>query len=160
MSTKANVAGYLGTFDPFTCGHLDVVERASKIFSKLIIGVGKNHRKKTLFNADERRDMLQEICKKFMNVEVKTFEGLAVEFAKVNQISVMVRGIRTEADYVYEMQMAMMNHILSDQIETIFIPTKQSLSHISSSLVKEVSALGVDVSSLVPPVIKQRLEKK
>jgi pantetheine-phosphate adenylyltransferase len=105
-------------------------------------------------------EMLTEICKPFSNVTVSTFSGLAVDYAVKNKVTVIVRGLRTEADFVYEMQMAMMNRTLDSQLETIFIPTRQDLSHVSSTLVREVATLGGNVSNLVPPVVFEALRQK
>lgn len=154
----AHVAIYLGSFDPVTFGHLDVIERASKLFDKLIVGVGKNATKNFCFSAEERFQMVQEECARFQNVEVKRLDGLAVNFAKAEGAKVIVRGLRTEADYVYEMQMAMINKTLAEELDTVFIPTRQSFSHISSSLVKEVASYGGDVSDFVPAPIAAKLK--
>ncbi len=158
--TKRNKAAYLGTFDPLTNGHLDVITRASKIFDELLIGVGHNSRKMIAFSLEDRLQMMSQSCSKLKNVKVMSFQGLAIDFALAHDVSVIVRGIRTEADYVYEMQMAMMNYTLSQEIETIFIPTRQGLSHISSTLVNEVAQLGGDVSQLVPPTVQKKLDER
>jgi len=155
-----NRAVYLGTFDPLTLGHLDVITRAAKLFDRLIIGIGKNSSKKPCFSLEERLEMVQGACSDLNNTEFYSFSGLAVNFARQHNALVMVRGLRTEADYVYEMQMAMMNFTLSSEIETVFIPTRQDLSHISSSLVKEVAALGGNISRLVPDLVFENLAKR
>ena len=149
MSRKS-LAVYLGSFDPVTFGHLDVIERASHIFDELIIGVGKNSSKDFLFSASERFEMMKKECKNFPNVTVKELSGLAVDFTKSCGASVIVRGLRTEADFAYEMKMAFINKTLSDNLDTFFIPTRQTFSHLSSSLVKEVASYGGDVSKFVP----------
>lgn len=153
-------AVYLGTFDPLTAGHYDVIVRAAAIFNSVIIGIGKNKAKDACFSVSERIEMISSACAGLKNVSVEAFEGLAVNFADRHQARVMVRGLRTEADYVYEMQMAMMNRILDRRIETVFIPTRQDLSHVSSSLVKEVAALGGNISELVPKEVYNHLRKK
>ena len=153
-------AVYLGTFDPLTLGHLDIITRASRMFDQLILGIGVNSSKSPCFELEERLDMVRGICAHLPNIHIDSFQGLAVNFAKNHDARIMVRGLRTEADYAYEMQMAMMNHILSSGIETIFIPTRQELSHISSSMVKEVAALGGNVSGLVPPLVFKKLSEK
>ncbi|MFK7824933.1 MAG: pantetheine-phosphate adenylyltransferase [Oligoflexales bacterium] len=160
MSKKARVAVYLGTFDPLTMGHFDVITRASSIFDLLIVGVGVNKAKNPCFSLDERLQMAKGVCDPLRNVKVFDFRGLACDFALSHNAKIMVRGLRTEADFVYEMQMAMMNQVLSESIETIFIPTRQSLSHISSSLVKEVASLGGNISTLVPPLVFEHLAEK
>lgn len=152
---------YVGSFDPITNGHCDIIQRASYLFNKLIVGVGLNTQKTPFFSTEERVEILNEVCATLnTNIVVKTFTGLAVEFARLQGANVMVRGLRTESDYVLEMQMAMMNRTLKDDVETIFIPTRQDLSHISSSLVKEVALLGGDVSKLVPEVVSSKLSAK
>ncbi len=157
---KKHNAGYLGSFDPLTNGHLDIISRGSRIFTKLIIGVGGSTKKNLTFSQKERLAMLTRTCKHLNNVEISSFDGLAVDFCKKKNISVIIRGLRTEADYVYEMQMAMMNFTLDPKIDTFFIPTRQDLSHISSSLVKEVAFLGGDVSKLVPEASLELLTSK
>lgn len=153
-------AVYLGTFDPLTNGHFDIIERGAFLFEHLVIGIGQNSKKTPFFSLDERLEMLKQACSLLENVSITTFNGLAVEFARSCSATVMLRGLRTEADYVYEMQMAMMNRVLEEKIETVFIPTRQDLSHISSSLVKDVAQLGGDVSCLVPKNVYQRLRQK
>lgn len=154
------VAAYLGSFDPMTLGHLDIITRVSKIFDKVIVGITQQGAKVPCFSVEERLAQVQAICKPLSNVSVEVFGGLAIEFAQARNVKVLVRGLRTEADYVYEMQMAMMNRTLDAHLETIFIPTLQSLSHVSSTLVREVASLGGDVSKLVPPIVGAELKKK
>ena len=160
MSRSPVIGMYAGSFDPLTLGHLDVIERATQILDKLIIAIGVHSSKTSLFTVAEKLADLTEACKGFNNVEIVSFQGLAVEFASVNGITTLVRGLRTEADFTYEMQMAMMNRVLKPDLQTIFIPSRQDLGHISSSLVKEVAKLGGDVSPLVPPHVVQSLKKK
>ena len=155
-----SIAVYLGSFDPLTLGHLDIIDRGSKIFSKLVVGIGVNSGKNLFFSIEERLELTQKICSSYANIEVKSFNDLAVDFAQREGASVMIRGLRTESDYVYEMQMAMTNHTLNNNIESIFIPTRQSLCHISSSLVKEVAQLGGKVDQMVPPLVGEKLLKK
>lgn len=160
MKKKETKAVYLGSFDPITYGHLDVVERAAAIFDELIIGIGIHPNKPFCFSLEERSQLLTQSCKKYENVTVKSFAGLAVDFCVENKATVIVRGLRTEADYVYEMQMAMINKTLSNNLDTVFIPTRQKLCHISSSLVKEVASLGGDVEQFVPPLVANKLKEK
>ena len=150
-------AAYLGSFDPLTLGHLDIIERASQLFDTLIIGVGNHSTKTTFLCEKDRLHLIKKTCQHLKNIEVYTFKKLAVEFAISQNVSVLIRGLRTEADFVYEMQMAMMNRTLCKKLETVFIPTKQSLSHVSSTLVKEVASLGGDISKLVPPEINAKI---
>jgi pantetheine-phosphate adenylyltransferase len=153
-------AVYLGTFDPFTNGHLDVVTRSSKIFSKVIVGVGNKENKKVMFSLEDRLIIIKDIFlrKKITNVVVKPLNGLAVKFAQEEKATVFIRGLRTDNDFNYEMQMAAMNTSLDQTIDTVFVPARQSLSHVSSSLIKEVHSLQGDISSLVPEEIASFLK--
>lgn len=160
MSGKKRRVVYPGTFDPLTNGHLDVIEKASHLFDEVVVAIGQNRTKNAFFSGDERRVMIEEVCQYLPNVTVGLFDGLAIEFTSSVGAIALVRGLRTEADFMYEMQMAMMNRNLNDHLETVFIPTRQDLSHVSSSLVKEVSFLGGDVSKLVPPLVSKKLAEK
>ena len=160
MNQEENIAVYIGTFDPLTLGHLDLIKRAHNIFSKLVVGVGENTTKKTFFTVSERIAMLKETCKDLAQVEIKKAEGLAVDFAKAHQASVLVRGLRTEADFASEMQMSHMNKTLMGEIETIFIPTRQELCHISSTLIKEIASLGGHIKGFVPEKVAQKIKEK
>jgi pantetheine-phosphate adenylyltransferase len=152
---------YVGTFDPLTNGHCDVIRRASLLFGKLIVAIGENVQKTPFFPVPKRIELLTTVCENLNdNITIQSFQGLAVKFANTQKATVMVRGIRSEADFGYEMQMAMMNKNLDPGIETVFIPTSQELGHISSSLVKEVSVMGGDVSRMVPPVVFAALKEK
>lgn len=151
---------YAGSFDPVTFGHLDVIRRAAKILDHLIVAIGINQAKPPMFTVDERTEMIRELCKDLPNVEVASFSGLAVSFAAHRHAIALVRGLRTEMDFVYEMQMALMNRSLSADLETIFIPTSQAHGHISSTLVKEIATWGGDVSSLVPPIVARKIAEK
>jgi pantetheine-phosphate adenylyltransferase len=147
-------AVYLGTFDPVTLGHLDIIRRASDVFQRVVVGAfSQVQSKNPHFSIETRLGFLEEACRSLQNVEIQAFSGLAVNFAKQVGATVLVRGLRTEADFVYEMQMAGVNRSLQAGIETIFFPTLHELSFISSSLVKEVAALGGDVSGFVPPCV-------
>ena len=157
MSDRSQ-AMYVGTFDPLTNGHFDIITRASKLFDSLVIGIGHNHDKQMLFTPEQREEMIVETCTHLPNVRTTKFSGLAVEHALAEGITIMIRGLRTEADYTYEMQMAMMNKSLDENLETIFIPTRQSLSHVSSSLVKEVAQMKGNVSSMVPKVVFKQIK--
>lgn len=161
QSIGRRIGIYVGTFDPLTNGHCDVIRRASALFENLTVAVGENVNKNAFFSVAERVQLISEVAKELgSNIIARSFSGLAVNFANSIGASVMVRGLRTEADYTYEMQMATMNKNLCADIETIFIPTSQELSHISSSLVKEVAVMGGDVSRLVPVIVNQRLREK
>ena len=161
MESSTTVALYPGTFDPITLGHFDVIERASRLFDQVIVAIGINAGKAPFFDLQERTAIISEVCKEINNVAIGTFSGLAVDYAVSMNATALVRGLRTEADFVYEMQMAMMNRNLRSELETVFIPTRQDLSHVSSTLVREVSQLGGNVSGMVPRyVLEKLLEKK
>ena len=150
-------AVYPGTFDPPTCGHLDVLKRASRIFDRLIVAVARASNKNTLFTYEERKEMLCEEISSLDNVEVVSFEGLLVKFVKSVDASVIVRGLRAISDFEYEFQMSLMNRRLAGELDTIFLFTKDEYSYLSSRLVKEIADLGGDVSDMVPPGVKTRL---
>jgi|UniRef100_A0A7C4TI02 pantetheine-phosphate adenylyltransferase len=152
-------AVYAGTFDPITYGHIDVINRAIKIFDRIIIGVS-DRPKKTLFTLEERIAMIDEIFKNEERIMVKGFSCLLVDFAKSVSATTIIRGIRAVSDFDYEFQLALMNRKLNPEIETLFLMPSENYIFISSSLVKEIASLGGDVSKLVPPVVKRRLEKK
>lgn len=151
---------YPGTFDPMTNGHLNIIQRASKMFDVVYVAIGANPEKNPTFTPEERKILITKICEPLKNVKVEIFHGLAVNFAKKLNAKGIVRGLRTEADFMYEMQMAMMNKSLNKDLETIFIPTMQELSHISSSLLKSVASLGGNISEYLPREINDALLKK
>ena len=148
-----------GTFDPVTNGHLDIIERAAQRFDALVVGVLDNPSKQPLFSVEERVSLLKEVTHGLGNVEIASFSGLLVEYAKTRGIGVVVKGLRAVTDFEYEIQMAQMNHALGD-IETLFMTTAPQWSFLSSSLVKEVARFGGDVSSLVPPLVAERLRER
>jgi pantetheine-phosphate adenylyltransferase len=145
-----------GTFDPVTNGHLDIIERASRHFDRLVVGVLQNPSKAPLFSVEERVSLLKEVTAEFRRVEVGSFSGLLVEYAAQQGATVIVKGLRAVTDFDYELQMAQMNHRLGD-VETFFIATNPVWSYLSSSLVKDIARLGGDVEGLVPGVVKERL---
>lgn len=145
-----------GTFDPVTNGHLDIIERAAQRFEALIVAVLDNPSKHPLFSVEERVSQLKEVTQLLANVEVDSFSGLLVEYATRKGASVVVKGLRAITDFEYEIQMAQMNHRLGG-LETLFMTTSPQWSFLSSSLVKEVAALGGDVSGLVPAAVNERL---
>lgn len=151
---------YAGSFDPITIGHLDIIKRASRMFDEVIVGVGINANKPGYFAAEERCEMIRESCSKLKNVKVESFEGLTATFAKEKKCHVLVRGLRDAVDFGYEIQMSHMNRHLAKELETIFIPTTQEYSGISSSLVKEVARLGGDVSVFLPKAAFQALHAR
>ena len=148
-----------GTFDPVTNGHLDIIERAAQRFDALVVGVLDNPSKQPLFTVEERVSLLKEVTQDLANVEVASFSGLLVDYAKSRDIGVVIKGLRALTDYEFEIQMAQMNHALAD-VETLFMTTAPQWSFLSSSLVKEVARFGGDVSALVPPVVTERLRER
>lgn len=146
-----------GSFDPPTNGHIDVIKRCSKVFDEVLIGVVVNPSKKSLFTTKIRELMLNEIISETPNISTKTFEGLLVDFAKVNNVQAIVKGLRAMTDFDYEFQMAQMNSNLAD-FETIFIPASPEYGYVSSSMVKEINSYGGDISKLVPPNVLKRID--
>ena len=154
------VAIYPGSFDPITNGHLDLIERASRLVDNLIVSILRNERKQPLFSVADRVEMLQEVARPFPNVEVDFFEGLLVDHASSRNATLIIRGIRAISDYEYEWQMALMNRRLRPEIETMFLMAGEAHSFISSHLVKEVIRLGGNISDMVPPVVEARLKNR
>lgn len=154
------VAIYPGSFDPPTNGHLDLIQRGSRIFDRLIVAVLRNAEKQPLFTPGERVAMLAEIAQGLSNVEVLEFEGLLVDFARQCGAQAVLRGIRAISDYEYELQMALMNRRLAPRLETVFMMPAEAFSYVSSRLVKEVFELGGSVTGLVPPRVEARLQAK
>jgi pantetheine-phosphate adenylyltransferase len=154
------IAIYPGTFDPVTNGHIDILERALKLFDKVIITIARNTAKNPLFTEEERIALLRQVTKHYKNVEVDSFEGLLVEYVqKRNAISV-VRGLRAMTDFEYELQMALMNRKLDETMETIFLMPNEKYTYLSSNFVREIARLGGDVSKFVPPVVLKALRQK
>jgi len=160
MKTKLRKAIFAGSFDPITNGHLDIIERASKIFDELQIGVLYNPNKKGLFNFEERVNLIESCTSHLNNIKVVSFEGLLVDYCRENGIDTLVRGIRSSADVEYELQMAHMNKELNSDIETIILPTSTKYSFVSSSLVKELVSFNADIKNLVPSVVLEALKKE
>ena len=158
------VAAYSGTFDPITFGHTDIIERASRMFPKLIVAVGLNPAKNPRFDIEERVDLIRESVKKFRNVEVKPFSGLVVDFARDNGVTVLVRGVRSVGDFDYEKQMAVMNRDLYPTLDTVMLVPKPEHAHLSSSLVREIAGLGAPIEKFVPapvvPLLRERFGQK
>jgi pantetheine-phosphate adenylyltransferase len=157
---ESHTAIYPGSFDPITNGHLDLIERGSKLFDRLIISILKNDSKQPLFSVEERMEMLGEVTGRFSNVELDCFDGLLVDYAARKGANVILRGIRAISDYEFELQMALMNRRLAPSIETVFLLSGEAYSYISSRLVKEVFGLGGNISELVPPEVEARLRKR
>jgi pantetheine-phosphate adenylyltransferase len=148
-----------GSFDPVTNGHIDIVSRASVLFDEVTVAVMVNKSKKSLFSVSERIDMLREVCADYANVKVDSFHGLLVDFCRERDIHAIVKGLRAVSDFDYELQMAQMNSSLAG-VDTVFVPTSPEYSFLASSLVKEVATFGGDVSTLVPPLVLDRLHDR
>lgn len=151
---------YPGSFDPVTLGHLDIIERASKVVDKIIVGVLNNNSKTPLFSVTERVNMLKEVTSHIPNVEVQAFSGLLVDFAKKNNASVVIRGLRAITDFEYELQMSQTNKIICPDVDTIFFTTNLKYAYLSSSTVKEVAKFGGDISKFLPPTVIPKIHDK
>ena len=149
-----------GSFDPVTNGHVDIIERACKLFRNVHVAVAVNSAKQPLFTRDERVAMLEDACAHLSGVTIGTFEGLLAEYATAIHACVIVRGLRAVSDFEYELQMAHTNRCLAPGIETVFVPTRTDNSFLSSSIVKEIARLGGSVEGLVPDCVRQRLREK
>ena len=154
------IAVYPGTFDPLTNGHFDIIERATKIFSEVIVAIVTNSNKKTRFDIDKRCNLALECVKEFSNVRVEPFDGLLVDFIKKHEAHCIIRGLRAVSDFEYELQLAQMNRELSPDIETLFLTTSPEYSFLSSTLVKEIVDCGGEVVQFVDPVVLSALKEK
>jgi pantetheine-phosphate adenylyltransferase len=163
MSTHAGparIAVFPGSFDPLTSGHVDIIERGCAIFDRVIVAVLNNADKTPLFTVDERVGMIREVCQGRAGVEVDTFNGLLVDYARRKGATALIRGLRAVSDFEYEFQMALMNRRLNHDLETVFLMPAEQYTYTSSRLIKEVFRLGGEVGGLVPPVVEQRLRQK
>ncbi len=148
-----------GSYDPATNGHLDIIERAALLFDEVVVAVGVNKNKKGLFEVPERLEMLREITAKLPNVRVDSWEGLLVDYCRANDIVAVAKGLRSVSDFDYELQMAQMNRELTG-LETLLMPNNPAYGFVSSSLIKEIAALGGDIEHLVPPIVYERLAER
>jgi pantetheine-phosphate adenylyltransferase len=160
MTKPSRVAIYPGSFDPLTSGHVDIIERGSRIFDSIIVAILANVEKTPLFSEKERIEIIREVFKDRPNVKVETFNGLLVDYAKQTEAHVIVRGLRAVSDFEYEFQMALMNRHLEPGLETVFMMPAEQYTYISSRLIKEVFTLGGEISGLVPPIVEARLREK
>ena len=160
--TDPHVAVYTGSFDPITLGHLNIILRSSRLFDKLVVGIGTNPEKKALFPVDERIEFVRRACKELDNIEVVEFDGLAVDFVRRCGARVLVRGVRPLTDIAAEITMMLANRVLDPEIETIFLMADQGFVHVSSSLFKQISALASDemLARFVPGEIIPRLRRR
>ena len=154
------IALYPGTFDPITFGHIDVIERARDIFDRVIVTVARNAAKKPLFTDTERVRMIREVIKQYDNVEVTSFDGLLVAFAKKQKATAIVRGLRAVSDFEFEFQMALTNRKLAEGITTVFLMPHERYTYLNSSIVREIALLGGNVAEFVPPVVRKLLAEK
>lgn len=153
-------AVYPGSFDPVTLGHMDIIKRASSLFDQLIIAVLNNRAKTPLFSVEERVKMLEEVTKDLPNVEVKSFGGMTVDFARECGANALVRGLRAITDFEYELQIAQLNRVMDPDIDTVFLTTNLKYAYLSSSSVKEVAAYGGDISHFVTPYVENEVHNK
>jgi pantetheine-phosphate adenylyltransferase len=162
MSGKpiARLAVYAGSFDPITLGHLDLIERASLLFSDVVVAIGRHPTKHPLFTVDERIMMLEKVCSPFTNVRVKSFEGLLIHYCRQIGARVIVRGLRAVTDFEYELQIAHANADLCPEVDTIFLPTRTKHGFVSASLVREIAMHGGDVTRYAPPDVCEALRAK
>ena len=154
------IAVYPGVFDPVHLGHLDIIQRSSRIFDRLIVGVGINPEKQPFFSLEERVRLLTIVTKPFANVEIKPFTGLLVRFVRAMGSGIMIRGLRTLSDMEYEFTMSLMNLNMDPGIETVFLMAKEEFSHLSSSLVRQIATLGGDLSKYMPTEVNDSLRQR
>ncbi|MBI5402277.1 MAG: pantetheine-phosphate adenylyltransferase [Ignavibacteriae bacterium] len=157
---KKNTAVYPGTFDPVTNGHLDIIERASGIFDKVIVTIALNSSKVPLFTKEERKSMIKEVINKYKNVEVDSFDGLLVNYAAKKKANTIIRGLRVLSDFEYEFQMSLTNRKLAPDINTIFLMPNEKYAYLNSSLVKELAKFKGQIKSFVPEPVRKKLEEK
>lgn len=151
---------YPGSFDPVTNGHIDVIQRALKIFDKIVVAVGDNPGKKPTFTTEERIEMLRDSTKDMENIEVDSFSGLLLDYVKGKNSNIIIRGLRAVSDFESEFQRALLNRVVDDEIETIFIMTKEDYVYLNSSIVKEMAMFNGKVNGLVPKIVEEKLKRK
>lgn len=154
------IAVYPGSFDPPTFGHLNIIDRSSRVFSRVIVAVAMNIRKNVMFTPAERRAMLRTLTRPYPNVEIDSFRGLLVDYARKKGAHVVVRGLRAISDFEFEFQMAHMNKKLAPDVDTIFMMTGERYSYISSNIVKEIAAFGGKIDDLVPATVREQVLRK
>ena len=154
------IAIYPGTFDPFTCGHLDIVERATKLFDKIIIAIALNTKKTPLFSIDERVEFIKDATKDLPSTSVDNFSGLVVDYAQKRKAVAIIRGLRAISDFEFEFQMALMNRRLNSKITIVFLMPNEKYTYLNSTIVKEVAQFGGNVDKLVTPLVVKKLKEK
>ncbi len=157
---KSNIGIYPGSFDPITNGHIDIINRATKIFNKILIAVLKNPSKSFTFSVEERVDMIKDTFKDYNNIEVESFDGLLIDYLKSKNGRAVIRGLRMISDFENEFQMALINRKMSPEFETAFLMTSEEFSFLSSSIVKEIYFLGGDISKFVPGIVLEKIKNK
>ncbi len=157
---KSNIGIYPGSFDPITNGHIDIINRATKIFNKVLIAVLKNPSKSFTFSVEERVDMIKDTFKDYNNIEVESFDGLLIDYLKSKNGRAVIRGLRMISDFENEFQMALINRKMSPEFETVFLMTSEEFSFLSSSIVKEIYFLGGDISTFVPGIVLEKIKNK
>ncbi len=159
-SPTHKIAIYPGTFDPITHGHIDVIERASKLFDEVIVTVAQNISKSPIFSANERISIVEEVTKNFKNVKVEKFDGLLVDFAIKKNANAIIRGLRAVSDFEFEFQMALFNRKLKPEIITVFLMPHEKYTYLNSSVVREIAKFGGQIDHFVPPFVEQKLKEK
>jgi len=154
------IAIYPGTFDPFTNGHLDITERASRIFDKIVVTIAENSKKIPLFSLQERTDFIADATKHLPNILIQSFEGLLVDFAQKQKAVAIIRGLRAISDFEFEFQMALMNRRLNNDISTVFLMPNEKYTYLNSTIVREVAQFGGNVTKLVTPLVASKLKMK
>jgi len=157
---NGRLAIFPGSFDPVTNGHVDIILRSAHLFERILVAVLVNQEKKALFTPAERVEIIRDVFREYPNIEVDTFDGLLVDYARERRASAIIRGIRAVSDYEYEFQMALMNRHLEPTLETVFMMPAEQYTYLSSRLIKEVFSLGADVRGLVPPAVETWMKKK
>ena len=157
---KERIAIYPGTFDPITLGHIDIIERAIKLFDRLIVTLAINTKKKTLFTVNERISLIKDAVKNFPAVEVEQFRGLLMHFAREKKAVAVIRGLRAVSDFEFEFQMALMNQKLDRKVTTVFLMPSEKYTYLNSTIVKEVVQFGGDISGLVTPLVEKKINEK
>jgi pantetheine-phosphate adenylyltransferase len=155
-----DIAVYPGSFDPITYGHLDLIQRALRIFDRIIVAVASNTFKKSLFTIEERMEMIRESLKEYPNVSIDSFQGLLVKYAREQKARAILRGLRAVTDFEYEFQLAMMNRRLEPEVETVFLMTGMRWVFLSSSILKEAAMHGGDIEGMVPEIVVKKLKEK
>jgi len=151
---------YPGSFDPVTYGHIDVIKRAARMFDAVIVAVAKDTHKKTLFDTEERMDLMRQAIQGVAGVSIESFEGLVITYARRKKVNTLIRGLRMISDFEYELQMALTNRRLDEGVETVFLMPSEGYAFLSSTLIKEAAALDADLSSFVPEFVAERLKRK